>query len=72
MRARPKVSLAIMSPNDPYHYLQIRGKVVEYTSDGALEHINTLSLKYRAEPWDIASDHPRVIFKILPESFDLH
>ena len=72
MRARPQVSLAIMNPADPYHYLQIRGKVVEYTTEGAEEHINTLSLKYTGEPWTVESPHPRVIFKILPESFDLH
>ena len=72
MRARPQVSLVIVNPADPYHYVQIRGKVAEFTTDGADEHINTLSEKYTGEPWTVETPQPRVIFKILPESFDLH
>ena len=72
MRARPQVALVIQDPSTPYRYLQIRGRVVEITEQGGLEHINTLSLKYDNEPW---TDHPgevRVTYKILPEHVDAH
>jgi PPOX class probable F420-dependent enzyme len=52
--ARPKVSLAIMDPDDSYRYIHIRGTVVEITEDGAREHIDLLAKKYLGEdkyPW---------------------
>jgi PPOX class probable F420-dependent enzyme len=69
MRARPQVALVIADPANPYRYLQIRGKVVDYTLDGAEEHIDTLNLKYHGNP-NYANhrlDQHRVIYKILPE-----
>jgi PPOX class probable F420-dependent enzyme len=69
MRARPQVALVIADPANPYRYLQIRGKVVEYTLEGAEEHIDTLNLKYRGDP-NYPNHNPaqhRVIYKILPE-----
>ena len=47
MRARPTIALCITDPENPYRYLQIKGKVVEYTTEGADEHIDKLSFKYR-------------------------
>ena len=35
MRAHPNIALCITDPADPYRYIQIRGKVVEYTTEGA-------------------------------------
>ena len=46
MRARPQVALVIQDPKTPYRYLQIRGRVVGITEEGANEHINALSFKY--------------------------
>lgn len=50
MRARPQVALCIQDPSNPYRYLQIRGKVVDISTHGADEHIDTLMFKYRGEP----------------------
>src|SRR5512134_4202163 len=47
MKARPKVAMTIQDPRDPYRYLGVRGEVVSFTTEGADEHINALSLKYR-------------------------
>jgi PPOX class probable F420-dependent enzyme len=74
MRARPQVALVIADPDNPYRYLQIRGKVVDYTLDGAEEHIDTLNLKYHDDP-HYANHNPdkhRVTYKILPEKVDAH
>ena len=46
MRARPRVALAILDPDNPYRYLQIRGKVVDITKEGADAHIDSLAKKY--------------------------
>jgi len=72
MKARPKVAMTIQDPNDRYRYLGIRGEVVSYTTKGADEHINKLSLKYDDEPWKPRKDQRRIIFRIKPTHFDLH
>lgn len=72
MKARPKVAITIQDPNDPYRYLGIRGEVVNYTTEGADEHINQLSLRYKDEPWDRRKDQRRIIFRIKPTHFDQH
>ena len=46
VRRDPRVSLSIMDPDNPYHYVAVRGRVVEITQQGADEHINLLSQKY--------------------------
>jgi PPOX class probable F420-dependent enzyme len=69
MRRDRHVALDILDPNDPYRYIQIRGRVVEITLQGAREHINKLSKKYTKR--EIYTGGPpeevRVIYKILPE-----
>jgi PPOX class probable F420-dependent enzyme len=74
MRARPQVALCIQDPSNPYRYLQIRGKVVEFTIDGADDHINALALKYLGV-LKYPSRQPgeqRVMYKILIEKVDAH
>src|SRR5437879_13393881 len=50
VRRDPRVSIAIQDPANPYRYLEIRGKVVEITENGADDHINKLSKKYLGNP----------------------
>jgi len=72
MKARPKVAMTIQDPNKIYRYFGIRGEVVDYTTEGADEHINMLSLRYDDEPWTERATQKRIIFKIKPTHFDLH
>lgn len=69
MRRDPRVSLVIIDPDDPYRYIQIRGKVVGITTLGAREHIDRLSKKYtgRDKYTSGSADEIRVTYKILPE-----
>jgi PPOX class probable F420-dependent enzyme len=69
MRRNPAVALMILDPRDPYRYIQIRGKVVEITTEGARKHINELSKKYtgRDEFSGASMDEIRVMYKIFPE-----
>jgi hypothetical protein len=40
------VALAIMDPDNPYRYVQIRGRVASATETGADEHIDSMAKKY--------------------------
>src|SRR5881396_1016224 len=46
LRRDPRVSLAIIDPDNPYRYLQVRGRVVEITEQGAAAHIDKMAKKY--------------------------
>jgi PPOX class probable F420-dependent enzyme len=47
IRRDPRVAISIQDPDDPYHKLLVRGKVVEVTTLGADEHIDKMAFKYR-------------------------
>ena len=72
MKDRSKVAMVIQDPADSYRYLQIRGEVVEYTREGADEHIDMLAHRYRGKPWDYQPGQKRIIFKIRPDHFNEH
>jgi PPOX class probable F420-dependent enzyme len=68
MRRDPRVSLAIMDPENPYRYLEMRGEVVDITENGASAHIDKMAKKYLgkdkypyAQPGEV-----RVLYKIKP------
>ena len=46
LRRDPRVSLAIIDPDNPYRYLELRGRVVEITEQGAAAHIDKMAKKY--------------------------
>jgi PPOX class probable F420-dependent enzyme len=46
MKEGSRVALAIMDPDNPYRHIQIRGKVVRVTEQGADAHIDSLAKKY--------------------------
>jgi PPOX class probable F420-dependent enzyme len=66
----PRVALSIQDPNNPYRKILIRGKVIDVTTKGADEHINSLSLRYRGvTPYQKRNpEEIREIIKINPES----
>jgi len=62
------VALVILDPDNPYRYLEIRGKVVEVTEQGADAHIDKMSKKYMGKdkyPYRRPGE-VRLIFKIAP------
>jgi PPOX class probable F420-dependent enzyme len=64
----PRVAVAVIDSDDPQHYAEVRGRVIERVKGPeARSHIDRLSQKYRGEfyPGPIVSE--RVILKILPE-----
>ncbi len=69
MRNRPEVAIAILDPRNPYRYLQIRGLIVGWTTDGAREHINRLARKYQGVAlYGGPPDETRVLFRLQPRA----
>jgi PPOX class probable F420-dependent enzyme len=69
VRRDPRVALAIIDPDNPYRYLEIRGRVVEITEEGADASIDKLAKKYLGVdkyPYRQGNE-TRVIYKIQPE-----
>ena len=69
VRRDPRVSLSIVDPENPYRYIEIRGRVTDITQDGADDSINKLAKKYLgvdkypyAQPGEV-----RVLYKVRPE-----
>jgi PPOX class probable F420-dependent enzyme len=70
MRRDSRVALVINDPTNPYRYIQIRGRVVDVTTEGARAHIDTLAKKYTGADHytSFTPNEVRVIYKILPEN----
>jgi PPOX class probable F420-dependent enzyme len=65
----PRVALSIQDPDNPYRYVQVRGRVMESTEDGAEAHIDALAKRYLGQdryPFRRQGE-VRVTYKILPE-----
>ena len=70
LREGRPVALAIMDPDNPYRYVQVRGRVVKIEERGADEHIDSLAKKYLGkdkypfrQPGEV-----RVMYEIEPAS----
>ena len=68
MRRDPRVAVTLMDPDNPYRYLEIRGKVAEITQDGAAAHIDKMAKKYLGkDKYPFAQPgEQRVLYKIEP------
>jgi PPOX class probable F420-dependent enzyme len=69
VRRDPRVAMAIIDPDNPYRYMEIRGRVAEITEQGADAHIDKMAKKYLGadkypyrQPGEV-----RVMYKIQPE-----
>lgn len=70
MQQGSRIALAILDPDNPYRYVQVRGRVAVATESGADEHIDSLARKYLGkdsypfrQPGEV-----RVRYEIEPES----
>ncbi len=70
MKEGAQVALAVMDPDNPYRYVQVRGRVKRVAEQNADAHIDTLAKKYLGKdkyPWARPGD-VRVIYEIEPTS----
>jgi PPOX class probable F420-dependent enzyme len=70
VRRNPSVAISATDPDNPYRMVTIRGKVVEYTTEGADDHIDKMAQKYMGKdkyPFRTPGEQ-RVIYKIEPKT----
>jgi PPOX class probable F420-dependent enzyme len=67
VRRDPRVAVAIHDQARPHPPVAVLGTVVEITSEGALEHIDTLSRRYTGEPWTPHEGQTRLLLVIRPD-----
>jgi PPOX class probable F420-dependent enzyme len=61
----PRVTVTIWDRDDPYHYAEVRGRVVDcVTGTEARAHIDVLSNRYVGHPYPADTVGERVILKI--------
>jgi PPOX class probable F420-dependent enzyme len=64
------IALSVQDPDNPYRYVQVRGRVARVTEDGAIQHIDALAKKYMGvDKYPFHSPkEKRVIYEIEPTS----
>ncbi len=68
MQRDPRVALSILDAEDPYCYVEIRGRVVTISTEGGREGINNLSEKYTGNPmYQGPADETRYAIVIEPQ-----
>jgi PPOX class probable F420-dependent enzyme len=70
VRQNPQVAISATDPDNPYRMVAIRGRVVEYKTEGADDHIDKMAKKYMDKdkyPFRQPGEQ-RVIYKIEPKS----
>jgi PPOX class probable F420-dependent enzyme len=65
----PRVTLTVQNLDNPYEYVEVRGRVTERTHDGADAHIDAMAKKYLdADEYPFRQpDEQRVIIRVEPE-----
>lgn len=64
-----RVALSLTDPENPYRYLEVRGRVAVRTTEGADQHIDRMAKKYLGQdkyPYRQPGE-VRVIYKVSPE-----
>jgi PPOX class probable F420-dependent enzyme len=70
MTVGSRVALAILDPDNPYRYVQVRGTVASLTEEGADAHVDALAKKYLGQdkyPFR-RPDEVRILYTIEPLS----
>lgn len=69
VRKNPSVALSATDPENPYRMIAIRGRIIDYITKGADEHIDKMAKKYLGQdkyPFRQPGEQ-RVIYKIEPQ-----
>jgi PPOX class probable F420-dependent enzyme len=69
VRRDSRVTMTIIDPENPYRYVEVRGRVTDITQEGATDHIDKMAKKYLdkdkypfAQPGEV-----RVLYTVRPE-----
>jgi PPOX class probable F420-dependent enzyme len=64
-----RIAISIVDPSNPYRYMEIRGKVVDFIEDPDKAFIDSMAQKYLGQekyPWNQPGDE-RVVVVVKPE-----
>jgi PPOX class probable F420-dependent enzyme len=67
--ARPEVGIFVQDPRSWARYISIGGRAVDFTTEGAREHIDALANRYLGTPgypFPVLADRPRTLIRIEP------
>jgi PPOX class probable F420-dependent enzyme len=62
----PRVAVTVTDPDEPSRYYEVRGRVVDVTTEGGAEHIEALAQRYLGGPypWFGGRDQVRIILTV--------
>jgi len=70
MKRKPQVAFAVQDPANPYRYVQVRGRVVSESEEGAYDQICDLAMKYQGKRnYPKNPGEQRVTYKVRPERY---
>ena len=68
MQRDPRVALNIADAKQPFSYYVIRGRVLDVTTDGAVDHIEALAQRYLGGPYPWYGGRDQVRLKVTIEA----
>jgi PPOX class probable F420-dependent enzyme len=69
LKRSPRVTCNVLNLQNPYEFVEIRGRACAATRTGADEHIHRMARKYlglEEYPW-MSADQPRLLVRVRPE-----
>lgn len=73
VKNNPAVAMSILDPDNPYRYLEVRGRVEDVVVDPAAAFYLRLNERYDGPLTGVPADAPhRVIFVVRPTGFSVH
>jgi Pyridoxamine 5'-phosphate oxidase len=65
VRTDPRVAVTVLDPDVLYRYVGLRGRVVDISTEGAVDHIEKLAHRYTGRPysWYGGRDQVRVLLR---------
>jgi general stress protein 26 len=68
MDVDPRVTVAIWDAGNPYHYAEVRGKVVStFSGQAAADHIEACSQKYTGSSYSFGPTDTRIVYRVAPD-----
>jgi PPOX class probable F420-dependent enzyme len=68
----PRVAVSVSDPGNPSRYYAVRGRVVDASTDGATEHIETLAQRYLGTPYPWYGGRQQVRLLLTIEAQKIH